>query len=426
MAGLAEENSIIACHECGLIHQETMLNEKRTVLCERCGSPIYRERPDGLNKTLSVAIAAIPLFVVAHTFPFMTLNLGGREVITTLVSGPIALYRDGMWPLAILVIMVASIIPGLKLFCTIYTVISAKLNWLTPGYATLVALSKAISPWAMMEVFLLGVIVAWVKLKDIAAIGIDPGCWAFVGVILLLVLVDINLDPRRLWRLVAPQATTKTLEKLDGPQSERKILLDCHTCRQIQVVDINEHHPHCSRCHSSLHRRKPDAIARTWSLLVAATIMYLPANILPIMTVVSLGHGEADTILSGVKVLIQVGMWPVALLVFFASITVPMLKLIGLIYLLISVQKRSQKAPRDRTLIYRIIEGVGRWSMVDIFMISILVSMISFGNLASIVPGAGALCFAAVVIITMIASSCFEPRLIWDGLESEHGRKYQI
>jgi paraquat-inducible protein A len=155
-------------------------------------------------------------------------------------------------------------------------------------------------------------------------------------------------------------------------------------------------------------------------------ILYVPANLLPVMTVTSFGRGHPDTILSGVEALIGAGMWPVALLVFFASITVPVLKLIGLTFLSVSVQRRSSWRPRDRTLLYRIIESVGRWSMVDIFMISILVALVNLGTIASIEPGIGAIAFAAVVIITMIASMSFDPRLIWDRQETSDARRPKL
>jgi paraquat-inducible protein A len=172
-----------------------------------------------------------------------------------------------------------------------------------------------------------------------------------------------------------------------------------------------------------MHRRKPNSLARTWALVVTATILYIPANLLPVMTVVYFGRGEPDTILSGVKEQMQAGMWPVALLVFFASITVPVLKLIGLTFLLITVQRRSTWRLRDRGLMYRIIEQVGRWSMVDIFMISILVALVNLGSIATIEPGVGAICFAGVVIITMFASMSFDPRLIWDAGKSSDAQR---
>jgi paraquat-inducible protein A len=137
------------------------------------------------------------------------------------------------------------------------------------------------------------------------------------------------------------------------------------------------------------------------------------------MTVTSFGKGTPDTIVSGVIELLHAGMWPIALLVFVASITVPVLKLVGLVYLLISVHRRSTWRLRDRTLLYRIVEGVGRWSMVDVFMIGILAALVALGNLATIAPGPGAIAFCAVVIITILAAMAFDPRLMWD-ISDEH------
>jgi len=137
------------------------------------------------------------------------------------------------------------------------------------------------------------------------------------------------------------------------------------------------------------------------------------------MTVISFGKGEADTILSGVQELIHAGMLPIALLVFFASIVVPVTKLLSLTFLLLSVHYKSQWRPRERTVLYRIIEVVGRWSMIDIFMISILIALVKLEAVATIEPGMGAISFAAVVIITMFAAMGFDPRLIWDNMKEK-------
>jgi paraquat-inducible protein A len=170
----------------------------------------------------------------------------------------------------------------------------------------------------------------------------------------------------------------------------------------------------CPRCGTRLHRRKPNSIRRTWALVVAAFVFYIPANVLPITTVVSLGQAQSDTIMSGVIYFIKTGMWPIALVIFVASVFVPLLKLIILTFLLISVQRNSSWRPKDRTRLYRITEVVGRWSMVDIFVVTILVALVNLGGLASIQAQAGAVYFCAVVIITLFAAMSFDPRLIWD------------
>ena len=176
----------------------------------------------------------------------------------------------------------------------------------------------------------------------------------------------------------------------------------------------------CPRCGAALHSRKPDSIARTWALVIAACIFYIPANVLPMTTVTSLGQVQSDTIMSGVIYFVQSGSWPIALVIFIASIFVPLVKLFILGYLLISVQFRSHYRPKDRTRLYLITEAVGRWSMLDIFVVTILVALVNLGALATIQAGPAALHFAAVVVITMVAAMSFDPRLIWDAKEKMH------
>ena len=196
-------------------------------------------------------------------------------------------------------------------------------------------------------------------------------------------------------------------------------LLGCHSCHLVcREYDLKSRETAvCPRCGAALHRRKPNSILRTWALLVAALILYFPANMLPIMTVISFGQAQTDTIVSGVTHLFAAGMWPIALLIFFASIIVPISKLVIIAYLLLSVQFKSQWRPLERTRLYRITETIGRWSMVDIYVIAILIALVKLEALATVEPGPGSVFFAAVVVITMFAARTFDPRLIWDTLE---------
>ncbi len=186
----------------------------------------------------------------------------------------------------------------------------------------------------------------------------------------------------------------------------------CHLLLRKPVPRTGKHR--CPRCGATLHSRIPRSLSKTWALLIAATILYIPANTLPVMSVVYLGRGEPSTILQGVMHLLAEGMWPLATIVFVASIFVPLLKLVVLSGLLISIRRASNWRTLDRTRLYRLTEFVGRWSMVDIFVIGVLTALVQFGNLASIEPGAGALSFAAVVVLTMFAAHTFDPRLLWD------------
>ena len=192
-------------------------------------------------------------------------------------------------------------------------------------------------------------------------------------------------------------------------------LVACHRCHQL--CRRTDGPAVCPRCGAALHSRKPNSIARCWALVLAAAVFYIPANVLPITHTTSLGAVQSDTIMSGVIYFIHSGSWPIALVIFIASVFVPILKILILIGLLISVQRGWQWRPLDRTRLYRITEAIGRWSMLDIFVVTILVALVHLGALANIAAGPGALFFAAVVVVTMFAAEAFDPRLIWDGME---------
>ena len=206
--------------------------------------------------------------------------------------------------------------------------------------------------------------------------------------------------------------------------ARRASLISCHSCHLLckAAPAAKGLSMSCPRCGSQLHSRKPNSVARTWALIVAAFIFYIPANVLPITRVISFGQAQSDTIMSGVIYFVQSGSWPIALVIFVASVFVPLLKLFLLTFLLISVQRKSQWRPKDRTRLYRITEAVGRWSMVDIYVVTILVALVKLGSLATIEAGPGAVFFAGVVIITMFAAMSFDPRLIWDAQEPNDER----
>lgn len=222
-------------------------------------------------------------------------------------------------------------------------------------------------------------------------------------------------------------------------------LIHCHTCTQlVHLCKTDKGHcsddspstwarlcilkgihrggwaASCPRCGAALHFRKPNSLIRTWALVLTAAILYIPANTLPVMTVIRFGRGDPDTILSGIQHLIEDGMWPLALLIFFASIVVPLMKLCILVFLLLSVQCYSRWNPKERTVLYRLTETFGHWSMIDIFLISILTALVQLDALTSIEPGHGASFFGAVVVLTMLAAKSFDPRLIWDASEARN------
>jgi paraquat-inducible protein A len=196
-------------------------------------------------------------------------------------------------------------------------------------------------------------------------------------------------------------------------------LARCSGCEKLHpLAEAPETGPwRCWLCGTALHLRRPGSLSRTWALLLAAALLYVPANVLPVMELNQLGNTQADTIMSGIVTLFEAGWYPVAVLIFFASIMVPGLKLVGLTILLIGVHRGSQANPRQRTVAYRAIEYIGRWSMLDMFTTSLLVALVHLGQVATIQAGPGATCFGAVVILTMLAASSFDARILWDRME---------
>jgi paraquat-inducible protein A len=202
-------------------------------------------------------------------------------------------------------------------------------------------------------------------------------------------------------------------------------LVSCHTCNLVSRATDAEA-ALCPRCGSHVHFRKPGSIGRTWAFLIAAMILYVPANTLPMMLTSSLFGSSDDTITSGVIFLWEDGSWYLALIVFVASILVPLAKMSALLVLLISVQLGAVRTADRRTRLsrlYRVIESVGRWSMLDIYVVGLLATAVQLTALASVRAGPAALAFGAVVVLTMLATESFDPRLIWDPVKEEDGRR---
>ncbi|HWT29175.1 MAG TPA: paraquat-inducible protein A [Methylophilaceae bacterium] len=200
-------------------------------------------------------------------------------------------------------------------------------------------------------------------------------------------------------------------------------LTACHTCSQVSRLPGNNGVYACSRCGQALHARKPYSVERAWALLITALVLFVPANLLPVMETGSLFGSQKDTIMSGVIYLWTSGSWPLAVVVFLASIVIPLAKIVILAMLLFSVQFGAHWWPYERTRLYRLVELIGRWSMLDIYVVTMLVALVQMQTLAVVHAGPGALAFGAVVVLTMLAAMAFDPRLIWDNLKEDDVRR---
>ena len=397
------------CPICGLFQTLPPLERGMAAQCLRCHSLLRQARTDPVGRGLALASASTLLFLLAISLPFLHLDLGsGRQ--TLVVSGPEALQQQGMWELGFVVLLTTMLAPAGKLLMTLWVLIGLRTGFDRRQLATVFRWVEWLNPWSMVEVFMLGVFVAYTKLGDLATIHVGGAVYALGALMLMMAATDAAIDPDAIW------------EQLDSPAmaaptpSRRGQRLACDACGLVShsASDLRKGVPHCPRCGSILRRRKPDSLARTWALTAAAAALYIPANILPVLTVIKLGQGAPSTILQGVQELASADQWPLAILVFVASIAVPVLKLLGMATLLVSTQRHMAGQLPRRTRLYKIVEAIGRWSMIDVFMISILTALVQMGTLATVTPGTGAICFCGVVILTMLAARTFDPRLMWD------------
>jgi paraquat-inducible protein A len=328
-----------------------------------------------------------------------------------LFSGPAELVHRGMGGLAVVVVFVTVVAPFGKLIATLYVLVRMQ-EAAPPGHLRRVfRLAEQLRPWSMIEVFVFGVFVAYVKLGDVVHIGLEDGIFALLALTFVIIWADSGLDHEAVWDRLDARGTAGDAHAV-SPDHPPIGAVSCETCGLVSVPRPGDHR--CPRCEAPLHARKPESVTRAWTLVIAAAVLYVPANLYPVLTVVQLGAGAPSTILGGVSELLESHMYPLAALVFLASVAVPMLKLIGLSIMLIATQTGRTGWLRDRTRLFYIVRWIGRWSMIDIFMESLLGALVRFGSIVTIEPGIGAVAFCGVVILTIFAAEAFDPRVMWD------------
>jgi paraquat-inducible protein A len=399
------------CQHCGQLQVLPPMPPAARAVCLRCEAVLRHTHHDPIGVPLALNITALVLFFIASGSVLLTVSRAGQTHIADLFTGPVGLEQAGWWELSAVVLFTTFAAPLAKVLAMIAVLVGVQLPQPPGELRGLFAWVERLRPWSMIEVYLLAVFVAYVRLGTQARIELGPAIYALAALMLTMVCADAALDSEAVWEALDRRhwQTVRPVRAGWLPGTPHRI--GCTTCRF--VTRTVEGAP-CPRCGFRLRRRKPNSIARTWALGLAASILYIPANVYPVLTLTELGYTEPSTILGGVRELLEYGMWPLAVLVFFASIVVPGLKVTGLTLLLLMTHSGSARRLRDRTKLYSFIDHIGRWSMIDIFMGSILVALLQFGAIVSVVPGPGALAFASVVILTMLAAQTFDSRLMWD------------
>jgi paraquat-inducible protein A len=404
---------LMACPECDLLHRVNPPPKRGTASCTRCGAILRRGGSATKDVALALHVVALTLFLFALSFPLLTLHLHGT-VQETSIPGCARILANLGWPwLAAVLITTVILAPLVHLGGMIYVLL--QIRWRRPNRwtARVFRIVEPFGTWGMAEVFLLGIIVSYVKLAKMAVVVAGPSLYALGAFIVAAAAAVSALDIRSVWESLGdpPEAASGHLPQ--GARTAREAnLAACSTCGRLSSLTS----PSCPRCGTTLHSRKLKSRERTWALLLTAILLYLPANLLPVMQVVSLGRVQADTIMGGILYFLSTGSWPLALLIFIASVVVPIVKIVILAILLVSERRRSALWPEHRARLYRLTDLVGRWSMVDIFVITLMVAMVALGSVARITPGPGSVAFALMVVSTILAVQCFDPRLVWDSL----------
>ena len=382
--------------------------------CRRCACVLAGPANGRVDAPLALTVAALLLLLPALTAPLMTVSSLGAVRASWLPSAASGMWSDGYPSLAVLVAAFSIALPAAFLGLLIWVL--GNLHFArrrpSPGRASgRVALGptfrwvQRLRPWVMIEVFLVGSFVAYSRIKVISTVEVGIGGWCLIAATLALLFALTQLDERTVWQSLQPHDT-------GGGGAG----IACTVC-DFLVALREPVARHCPRCGARLHARKPDSVRRTAALVAAGYLLYVPANLLPVLTIIRFGREDHNTILSGVLELIHNDLWPLAIIVFAASIVLPLLKLFGLSWMLVATRRGSAALLVGRTRFYRMIDVVGRWSNIDVFAVAMLVAVLQFGTLTSVHAGTGLVAFAAVVIITMVATEVFDPRLMWDASE---------
>lgn len=399
------------CHECDLLLALPPLKTGEKANCPRCNHTLVRRQASAAERSLALAIATLMMLGLSLSFPFLGFSLQGVGNGIELSETVSSLIGFNQFLVALIILLTVLILPLLYLIALSWLCIGIIRGQPLPKSPLLARTLKHVTPWMMADVFVIGTLVSAIKIVGMAEVELGLSFWTVCAYALLLLFTTQSVDRDWLWQALDSKPMAPTgglLGQAAAPQG----LTGCNTCGLVNSITAGER---CERCNEPLHPYQGVNTQTTLALLGAAMLMYIPANLYPIMITTSLGSTEPATILGGVLMFFQSGDWPIALVILIASIVVPVGKMLSLLWLCFVVQRQQQQpmSRLTRNRLYRITEFIGRWSMVDVFVVAILVALIHSGDLISIAPGPAALAFTSVVILTMLSAMMFDPRHIW-------------
>lgn len=399
---------LLRCSECNILVNVPRLHARQSAYCPQCHAELRSGSRWNLHRCATIALSILILMPFAFTFPLLSIDLLGVPVYASVWEGVWKIATNNDIYTAFMVLLCAIIMP----LCFASLVLFL---WVAKQFKhrprNLLLMLGYIKPWVMLDVYLVSLGVAAFKVREYAALNIDIYFIAFVFTALLTTLLFIKINPIALWDEFYPQFS---YPKTDENQHN---LTHCHHCDYT----FSEHHStldsrgrqYCPRCESLININDNAKLQRTWAALIAGIIMLIPANLLPISYVYLNGIPNGDTLISGVVTFVGMGSYFVALVVFIASIFVPFSKILAMIYLLVSVQRQKTSNIQRKVKLLHLVHFVGRWSMLDLFVLSLMMSLVTRGQIINFSVGPAAFYFGAAVFFTMIAAEQFDSRLLW-------------
>ena len=397
----------ILCTQCDLLVALPPLQHGHKAACPRCGATLTTQWDEPRQRPTAYALVALFMLLLSNLFPFVNMKVAGVTSEVTLLEIPGVMFSEDYASLGTLFLLFVQMVPAFCLVTILLLVNRVPMSQQTKTF--LARILFHLKTWGMAEIFLAGVLVSFVKLMAYGDVGIGSSFIPWCLFCLLQLRTMQCVDRHWLWDDIAPAPVPAAPLRVGVPGIHQG-LRSCPCCTAIVAAD----EPVCPRCHTKGYVRRRNSLQWTMALLVTSILLYLPANILPIMITDLLGDQMPSTILAGVILLWSEGSYPVALVIFIASIMVPTLKMIAIAWLCWDAKGHGRRDSERMHFIYEIVEFVGRWSMIDVFVIAVLSALVRMGGLMNIYPAMGALMFALVVIITMFAAMTFDPRLSWD------------
>jgi len=395
------------CPQCDLMTRLPPLNTGQKASCPRCHTTLTANWSEPRRRPSGYALAALFMLLLANLFPFVNMHVSGLSSEITLMEIPQVMVSEDYASLATLFLLFVQAVPA---FCMVAILLLVNPLPLPQPLRVLMArILFQLKSWGMAEIFLAGVLVSFVKLMAYGDIGIGSSFLPWCLFCLLQLRAFQCVDRRWLWRQIAPEPMFSSAPRA-GISGLRQGLRSCPCCTAVLQVDRYR----CTRCGTAAYARRRHSLQWTMALLLTSFLIYIPANIMPIMVTEALGDKMSSNIMAGVILLWSDGSYPVALVIFIASIMVPSLKMLAIGWLCWDARGHGSRDSEKMHLVYEVVEFVGRWSMIDVFVIAVLSALVRIGQLMNIYPAVGALLFAAVVILTMFAAMTFDPRLTWD------------